>query len=425
MALAKLYLEHKSTIHNLGWRILQITSQQGMVLFLFILCARFLSPIEFGFYNYTLAIVLFLVMFGDFGISSATSKYVAEYNVTNKEKLRAIPFNAGITVFGFGLLTSIIVLIFGSLYLGNHFESVLYVLPLVFLTPLVSLYDGIYRGLRRFRSLTLISAVIACLFVPLAYFLVKTQGLLGALLAQDVFYFVLLAGLVIGYRDFAFKINWKVIKMILKYSVIVGIGSVGFFFFGKIDTIFLGSFGYIKDIGYIEILNRLFSIVGTLPLIIASVIGPTIAGIHSRKEHKLLLIKLNKYIVLSLIIALIGSLAFLFFGKYVIQFAFPQYYDQTMINIIPLYSLLLFSYLCASIVPSGFAVYTGHAKISAYFLIGFGILHVILNYVFLSAFGFYGLIFSILLTRIPSDLLFIFFYKTILSREQTAETAAY
>ena len=68
------YNQHKETIHNFIWRSLQIFGKQGIVFLIFILCAKMLIPYDFGIYNYVLAIVFLLIMFGDFGISTATSK---------------------------------------------------------------------------------------------------------------------------------------------------------------------------------------------------------------------------------------------------------------------------------------------------------------------------------------------------------------
>jgi len=149
-----LYLKHKSTLNDLFWRVLQVASQQGMILFLFILCAHLLSPTEFGLYNYTLAIVLFLVMFGDFGISLASSKYVAEYNSVDKEKVRAIPFNAGTIILILGTVISILAFIFGPIYFKSYFNLVEYVLPLIFLSPLVSL---LRRYISRFAAIPITS----------------------------------------------------------------------------------------------------------------------------------------------------------------------------------------------------------------------------------------------------------------------------
>ena len=152
----------------------------------------------------------------------------------------------------------------------------------------------------------------------------------------------------------------------------------------------------------------------TLPLIIATIIGPNIAKIYYEKKIEVLKKKLKKNIFFSFFLALGITILFLFFGKYLIYFLFPNYYDEKMISLIILYSFLLFSYIFVSILPSGFSVYTGHARLNTKFLLFFGFIHIILNYFLIRSFGFNGLIASILITRIPSDLLFIYFYRRII-----------
>ena len=103
---------------------------------MFILCAKLLTPYDFGIYNYVLAIVFFLIIFGDFGISTATSKYVAEYNVTDKNKLKAVLFNSGIIILILTVIITILTLIIGPWYLKDKYVYVLYLLPLIFLALL-------------------------------------------------------------------------------------------------------------------------------------------------------------------------------------------------------------------------------------------------------------------------------------------------
>src|SRR3989344_3026325 len=158
--LKKTYTNHKETIDNFIWRSLQIFGKQGISFLIFILSAKLLIPYEFGIYNYVLAIIFFFIMFGDFGISTATSKYVAEYNVTDKEKLKSILFNSGVLILGLTIIITIITLIFGKLYLQDKYIYVLYLLPIIFLAPMTSLYDGIYRGLKKFKQLAIISSII-------------------------------------------------------------------------------------------------------------------------------------------------------------------------------------------------------------------------------------------------------------------------
>jgi len=126
--LLKTYHKHKETICNFSWRSLQIFTKQGITFLIFILCAKLLSPYEFGIYNYVLAIIFFLIMFGDFGISTATSKYVAEYNVTNKNKLKSVLFNSALIILTLTILITIITLLFGRWYLQDKYLYVLYLL---------------------------------------------------------------------------------------------------------------------------------------------------------------------------------------------------------------------------------------------------------------------------------------------------------
>jgi O-antigen/teichoic acid export membrane protein len=141
----KLYNKHKETIQNFARRVLQTFGKQGVVFLIFFLCAKLLTPYDFGIYNYLLAIIFFLIIFSDFGISQSTSKYVAEYNVLDKEKLKNILFNALIVILGLGSMVSLIFLIVAYFWFSEYFVYLIYLLPLIFLAPLTSLYDGIYR----------------------------------------------------------------------------------------------------------------------------------------------------------------------------------------------------------------------------------------------------------------------------------------
>src|SRR4030067_1103319 len=185
------YKNHRETIHNFIWRCLQLVGKQGIITLIFILCARLLTPYDFGIYNYALAIIFFLITFGDFVISAATSKYVAEYHGSNKDKLKAVPFNSGIIILGLTLIISIITILIGPWYLKEKYGYVLSLLPLIFIAPMTSLYDGIYRGLKKFKLLAIISLIVGTCSLSFVYILIKNYGLTGALISQDLFFLIL------------------------------------------------------------------------------------------------------------------------------------------------------------------------------------------------------------------------------------------
>ena len=82
---------------------------------------------------------------------------------------------SNIIILGITILITVLTLIIGPLYLKDKYIYVLYLLPLIFLAPMTSLYDGIYSGLKRFRQLATISLVVGILFIPFVYYFIKNS----------------------------------------------------------------------------------------------------------------------------------------------------------------------------------------------------------------------------------------------------------
>ena len=404
------YIKHQETIHNIFWRGLQVFGKQGINFLIFILCARLLTPYDFGIYNYVFAVVLLLVMFGDFGVSTATAKYVAEYNITDQNRLRGVLFNAGVIIFVLTILITIVTLIFGKSYLNDKYIYITYLLPLLFLAPITSLYDGIYMGLKRFKQSAIISLTVGIISLFFIYFLIKSYGLIGALISQDIFYLILCLGLGIGYRNLNFKFNKDIIKGLGKYSLIIGLGSVGLILYSRIDILFLGHFNYIKEIAYYEIINKMLALILIPFSIIAQVIAPYITQKYANEDYKYVYKKYISLLFFSFCSSVIVVMI-LFFLKDIILNTFFKEYAVGMNHIFVLMLVVFFTQMLNGIAPLGFATATGHAKIGTYFLIIFGIIHVILNYLFLDMFGYIGIIYSIVITKSIADISYLIYYK--------------
>ena len=414
----KTYTKHKETVHNFIWRALQIGAKQGIVFLIFILCAKFLTPYDFGIYNYALAIVFFLIIFGDFGISTATSKYVAEYNVTNKGKLKAVLFNSGIIILALTIIVSILTLILGPWYLKDKYIYILYLLPLIFLAPMTSLYDGIYRGLKKFKQLAIISIVIGLFSLIFVYFLIAQYGLIGALIAQNLFYLILLIGLGLGYRDFSFKLNKEVMKEVTKYSIIVGIAGLGFFFFTRVNVLILGYFNLIEEIGYYEIINKVILILLIPSTILAQVISPEVTNMYYRKENKKLIKEYKKYLIFSALIGLITILLVsVSFLPLVILFL-PKYNSSLLFYSMLILSPLLITQSISNIASVGFSTSSGYARLNMYFLLIFGVINIILSSFLVWYMGYMGIIYSTLIAKGIADILFIIIYFRIIKNEK-------
>ncbi|MFA4960236.1 MAG: oligosaccharide flippase family protein [Candidatus Pacearchaeota archaeon] len=413
----KTYHKHKETINNFTWRALQIGGKQGITFLIFILTARLLEPYTFGIYNYILAIVFFLVMFADFGISTSTSKYVAEYNVTDKGKLSSILFSSGVIILALTVVITISTILIGPYYFKENYIYIIYVLPLLFLIPLTSLYDGIYRGLKRFKSLAIISMTVGSFSLIFIYILINKLGLIGALISQNLFYLFLALGLGLGYTDFKLKINSKIIKSIGYYALLIGIINFSYFLYTKIDLIIFGKMGLITELGYYEIINRFLYFIAMPLSIFAQIKAPRITSQYYRGKKKEILRFFKKYTKYAIIFATFISIISFFILPLVIKMILPQYYVSELILVL---RILLFVFIfqnVAGFFGTSFVVPTGYAKLNMINLIIFGVINIILDYVFLSTFGFIGIVFTKLIVGIASSITLTVFYYRALKKE--------
>jgi len=416
--LYKTYQNHNEIIHNLIWRSMQIFGKQGITFLIFILSAKMLSPFEFGIYNYVIALISLLVIFSDFGISTATSKYVAEYNVTDKEKLKSILFNTGIIIASLTAVISVVVLFFGKVFLGDKYLYVVYLLPLVFLTPITSLYDGIYRGLKKFKYLAIISLIIGLISLSFVYILIKQYGLIGALISQNLFYLLLFLALGFGYRDFSLKINKDVMINIGEYSLFVGVAGLSYFLYTRIDVLILGHFDYIVEIGVYEIVNKVIMLLIIPFAIISQVVAPDITRLYSKGKLDYLVMKIQKYMFFSFLLGLALSFVTFFFFHLVLKMFLPEYYNSTILFTLNIL-LFIFLFQCVSyVVGNGFSISTGHAKLNMRVLMIFGIINVILDIILIKAYGFNGLIYTKLIVGVLANISFILYYYKILINEE-------
>jgi len=391
------YVNHKETIHNFTWRALQIFGKQGITFFIFILCAKLLTPYDFGIYNYILAIIYFLIIFGDFGISTATSKYVAEYNATNKNKLKLILFNSLILILGLGVIVILLTIIFGSYFLNEKYVYVLYALPMLFLAPISSLYDGIFRGLKRFRELAIICMSVGLVSIIFVYLLVKNYGLIGALISQSLFYLILVLALFFVYGNLHIQLDKHLMRTIFNYSLVIGISSIAYFLYSRVDIIILGHYGYIEEIGYYEIVNKIYELIKLPSLIIANVLAPTITKYYSKKQYSIVKNKFIKHFIYAGLVGIVLSVVLYFTVPFIIKLFLLEYFTNETIYMFNLLLLILPIRIVATVVSQTHTIATGNAHYSLWTLIPAGLLNVILDFIFINKFGFIGVVYSTLI----------------------------
>ena len=405
------YSKHKGTIHNFIWRALQTFGKQIVTFSILILSAKLLAPYDFGIYNYMLAIIFLLIMFGDFGISAATSKYVAEYNSTDKKKLELILFNSSIILVSLAIAISILTAIFGKYVLGDKYIYVLYVLPMLFFAPISSLYDGIFRGLKRFKDLAIISLSVGISSIGFVYILIDKYGLIGALVSQSLFYIILTAVLFLTYGKLHIQFDRKIMRTLLNYSLVIGISSIAYFLYSRVDILVLGHYGYVEEIGYYELINKGFELMFLPFALLAQVIAPDITAYFARKDYSKVRTKLSSLMKVVIPLSILIAIMFYYIFPLLIKEFLTEYYVEEMLISIFILTFLIPTKIWGVFQTQSFIVATGFARIIAISTMIGGILNIFLDIAAINLIGFTGVFWVTLIIHSTNIIFQTMYYK--------------
>lgn len=406
-----------STSKNFFWRALQTLFRQGVLYLFFLLAAYFLSPEEFGRYNYLTAIIFLLVTFADFGISTSASTFVSKYRANAMSDEHQILSSVGMLVLAISSFVLLFLVFFGGLIWPKEHSLLMLASPLLFLVPLVALYDGLFRGTQRFQAVSIITLLSSLVSLPIGFFLIRKGTVESAILALVVFYAVILVMMFTSYSGSHWTPKRTVLVDVAKYSLIIGLANLGYFLFSRIDIILMGQFGFVKEIGYYELVNKILLILLVPFTIFSQVIAPEISALATKKKWSTIKERYLSYIWKSFTVSAIFAGGLFFFFSPLVRAFLPKYAVPEMNLIISTVIIVLFMQGTSVITAVGFCTPSGFAKINMYTLLFFGILNIPLTWWFLSLYGFMGAIYSTVIVKILADGAMFFFYWNALHKE--------
>lgn len=396
------FRKNKEFSKNFVWRLLQTVGKQGTSFVLFLIATYFLSKEDLGIYSYVFSFVNLLAIFADFGISTATSKYVAEYNTVNKEKLPRVFFNSTLLILVISLIVTAVTLLWGERWVGEYYPYLLIILPLVFFSPMTALYDGIYRGLKKFKELSVISLLTGGISLVVVFFLVYQYRLTGALLAQNFLYITYFIILALRYNGFELKVDRKVLNDIGRYSLAFGIATLGYYLFSRINLIILGRYGYFEELATYELINKFFTVYLIPFSIVGQVIAPTLTETFALKKFDQVRRLYKQFVLIFSGIAVISIPVTFVAIKLGVSILFPQYdTDVFLMLLIPVtitYAQMSFS----APINSGIIVSTGYAGISTVMNVIAGGFNLIAALLAVQYFGYLGVVWTTLFTQTVS-----------------------
>jgi len=382
---------------------------------MFFIATYFLTKEDMGIYNYVSSVLLLLALITDFGISTSTSRYIALYKSEDKEKTDRVFFNSGIIILGVSLVVGIVVFIFrDSLFLEDSQKYLIYALPMIFVYPMTSLMDGIYRGLRRFKRLSILTMLNSVVGIVASYFLVTSFGLLGAVISPLVFftsYFILM---IVFHEGYEFRIDKKILRDIVTYAFFFGIAAIGHYLFSKVNILILGHYNLMEEIAVYELVTK-FNTEFLLPFVVlGAVIAPNVVGIFSKNEYQRLRELFKKLLLLTVLMGIIFIPVSMFLSRWLIGIIFPAYLGEILDTLLVPVVLTNAVVVPVVVINAGMITSTGHAKLMAMQNILAGIINVVLNLLVIGKYGYVGVVWVTFAVQLVSTIgLYLVYYSKL------------
>lgn len=403
------------------YRFAQTFFKHSLTLFIYYYSAYKLDPEIYGKLIYYVSIAAFILILCDFGISNSTSKFIAELKDESEDKLKAI-FSS---VLFFVFLLSIILCLLSFWLLNtplfdDKVSLIEFSILIVYLviTPLNSVIDGFFMGKKAFNILFKINATHWLITIITNYLIINLYGYYGALVCFSLNSLIFILVFLFYEGSLIVKqLDLSIVKSIFRYSLFIGISSVAYFLYTRFDIFVLESFSYIKEIGYYEIINRLFTVLIIPIAIVGQVQAPRIAYLNSRKEIRLISQHFKKSIFIVFIFGIVVSILFYYGLPPLLNLFLSDYYNNDFSHILTILLAVVPLKFVGVLMTIGFITPTGFAKITMYVTIIFGILNVALDYIFILHFGFIGVFWATLLVHNTAILVQIIIYIRFLNNE--------
>ena len=350
------------------YRFLQVFFKHSLTLLIYYFSAYKLNPSAYGEAIYFISIATLVLMFSDFGVSGSVTKYVAQEKIENSKignsvtKIIAIVFSLSIVVlFLIGLVIQFNIISKSS---TNH---LFLLFPFILFTSLGSVLDGYFVGKKSFRTLFKVNLIYWVVAVWSNYILIEYYGFNGMLLCLSFNSIILFALLLFFFlRKERITKTWvqSEVGEVLKYGVIIGLASLSYFLYTRVDIFVLEHYSYVEERGHYEIINRLFAIIVIPFTILGQVLAPRIAKSNSQGDLTEVLKFFKKIVLVVFLVGVVISLTLLGLVPFVLEEFLEKYNTPSFNSILKILVAVVPLKLVGIIATIGFITPIGAAKIT-------------------------------------------------------------
>ena len=410
------YFSLRKNLTPFLWRLTQVLFKQGTTAIMFFIATYFLTKQDMGVYAYVSSMLLLLALFTDFGISTSTSRYVALYNSEDKEKVKRIFFNVSLVILVATVVVLVIFIFLKDILSVQYPDYLLLTLPMIFIYPMTSLMDGIYRGLKEFKKLALFTILNSVVGIGGAYLLVTNFGLNGTVVAPLLYFSSYLIILLIAYRGYQFVLDRKIVKDVTTYAMYFGIAALGHYLFSKMNVLILGSQNLLEEVAVYELLNKINTELLLPFIVLGQILAPNIVEDFSKKRFENIQKQFRKNLVLTLLAAIIFLPLSILITSVAVNLFFPIYSGDILQSLLLPVALTFSTAVPVVVINTGMITSTGHGKLMAIQNIITGIVNVLLNLFIIKSHGYIAVVWVTFAVQLISNTILYLIYSSKLKK---------
>lgn len=288
----------KKAVRGAGLMTIMLVLSSGLSYLVRIVLARNLSTTEFGLFYAVFTFIMFFLVFRDFGLGTALTKFIAEYNIQKDyNKIKTLMVSS----FIFQLISSSLLILFlwvASSYLSTHYfktplaSSILKLLSLyVVFSLLLKFVRDVLVGFQETRWYSLTEPLregLALIFSLLFFYL--GQGIFSPVFGFLIMAFLSFLILLIGVRKYFFILKYKLVnfwgtaKQLFSFAVPVIFGGVGNTLIAHLDILILTYFVPLSLVGIYSVVlptSLMFLVFGNA---VAQILFPMTSELWAKKD---------------------------------------------------------------------------------------------------------------------------------------------
>ncbi|MEK6917007.1 MAG: oligosaccharide flippase family protein, partial [Nanoarchaeota archaeon] len=302
--------------------------------------AKTTSISDIGLFFSVLGLISAWSFFRDLGLSDALIYYIPRFLVNkSKAKLKSSIIFTLLVQILIGTLFFFIMILFSKYLAQNYFKDGNAYYLVIFLS-FYFIIDGIHEVLLRIfhgyqniffqQAFDFCFQTLSMFFILLVIFFKKNiiffgvAYILADLIAIILFFSIFIRRLSPNFFKIKTKIDWKLNKKLLKYSLPVMVGSIAESGFYQQTIILLTFFVGLEAVGYYVMVRSIAKLSLFIYKASGRVFMPMISELWKRNKFKKLNFLFNQQIILNYLVAVPLTLSFLFFSEIVLRILYGE-----------------------------------------------------------------------------------------------------